>query len=593
MRKLVFALWALLLFPIYSTAPTEAASTQTLANVVSTCGTPNSTYSANQNRPDTIDTNGNHCVAASVTASVTGFTPNDSVANLAVTPAATSVNVALPSGTTVKVTNTGTKNVHIKLSVGASTAASTDDVLIAGAAAGITVGSNTYINAITDGSDTTTLSIAGGAGLVTGFGGGGGGSGGTVAISQSGTDNNVKSVTGSTTAVTQATGTNLHAVLDTTSTTAVTQATGTNLHAVLDTTSTTAVTQATGTNLHAVIDSGVVGNTQGSTTSGQSGPLVQGAVTTAAPSYTTAQTSPLSLDTAGNLRVNVVTGGTSSSVAQGSTTSGQSVVPMGCRTLTSAPTDTTAQTNMPSCDTAGALRVNVSSATGVAQGSTTSGQTVSPIGCRTLSSNPTDTTAQTNMPVCHVNGSLAVTGAGAAGTADAGVVTVQGIASGTAMAVAGNLTAGTSNSGIGYHAMGASAATGCSSQAFTNAQINPVTQDLLGNVCVKISPQVTNTVSGGGSQTSTTSTQVVALVSSKSLYITAFSCTNSGATAGTISFQDGSGGATLWVTSAPAGGGSNLGSVTPLFHTTSGNGLYFAPSAGSTTNYCYASGFSQ
>jgi len=48
---------------------------------------------------------------------------------------------------------------------------------------------------------------------------------------------------------------------------------------------------------------------QGSTTSGQTGPLMQGAVTTAAPTYTTAQTSPLSLDTAGNLRVNVVTGG--------------------------------------------------------------------------------------------------------------------------------------------------------------------------------------------------------------------------------------------------------------------------------------------
>jgi hypothetical protein len=49
--------------------------------------------------------------------------------------------------------------------------------------------------------------------------------------------------------------------------------------------------------------------TQGSTTSGQSGQLMMGAVTTAAPSYTTAQTSPLSLDPAGNLRVNVVTGG--------------------------------------------------------------------------------------------------------------------------------------------------------------------------------------------------------------------------------------------------------------------------------------------
>lgn len=53
--------------------------------------------------------------------------------------------------------------------------------------------------------------------------------------------------------VSQATGTNLHAVLDTTSTTAVTQATGTNLHAVLDTTSTTAVTQPTAANLNATV----------------------------------------------------------------------------------------------------------------------------------------------------------------------------------------------------------------------------------------------------------------------------------------------------------------------------------------------------
>lgn len=44
---------------------------------------------------------------------------------------------------------------------------------------------------------------------------------------------------------------------------------------------------------------------QGSTTSGQSGALVQGAVTTSAPSYTTAQTSPLSLQTDGDLRVEI------------------------------------------------------------------------------------------------------------------------------------------------------------------------------------------------------------------------------------------------------------------------------------------------
>jgi hypothetical protein len=61
---------------------------------------------------------------------------------------------------------------------------------------------------------------------------------------------------------------------------------------------------------------------------------------------------------------------------------------------------------MPSCDTAGALRVNVTSATGVAQGSTSSGQTISPIGGRTLSTTPTDTTAQTNAPVLDVTGSI-------------------------------------------------------------------------------------------------------------------------------------------------------------------------------------------
>lgn len=54
---------------------------------------------------------------------------------------------------------------------------------------------------------------------------------------------------------------------------------------------------------------GVIGNTAGSTTAGQFGPLVQGAATSGAPSYTTGQTYPLSLDTSGNLRVNVVTGG--------------------------------------------------------------------------------------------------------------------------------------------------------------------------------------------------------------------------------------------------------------------------------------------
>ena len=90
-----------------------------------------------------------------------------------------------------------------------------------------------------------------------------------VAATQSGTWNigTVTTVT-AVTAITNAlpAGTNVigHVITDTGSTTVVTgnvtvvQATGTNLHVVLDTTSTTAVTQATGTNLHAVVDSGTI-----------------------------------------------------------------------------------------------------------------------------------------------------------------------------------------------------------------------------------------------------------------------------------------------------------------------------------------------
>jgi hypothetical protein len=107
--------------------------------------------------------------------------------------------------------------------------------------------------------------------------------------------------------VAQATGTNLHTVLDSGNLTTVSTVT-----AVTSITNAVTVQQATGTNLHTVIDSGTVtaniGTTggvtvaQGSTTSGQSGPLIQAAVTTASPSYTTAQTSPLSLTLAGALR---------------------------------------------------------------------------------------------------------------------------------------------------------------------------------------------------------------------------------------------------------------------------------------------------
>lgn len=312
------------------------------------------------------------------------------------------------------------------------------------------------------------------------------------------------------------------------------------------------------------------GVAQGSTSAGQTLTPIGCRTLTSAPTDTTAQTNMPSCDTSGALRVNVTAGSTSGTVAQGSTTSGQSVVPMGCRTLTSAPTDTTAQTNMPSCDTAGALRVNVTTATGVAQGSTTSGQTLSPIGCRTLTSAPTDTTAQTNMPSCTTGGAMRVSDSNA-------------------------VAAGTSTTSLNHFPAGAAAATACNAAAYTNAQENPIVQDLTGNICVKTLPQVGSFVSGTADQaTGGTDTTLIAAVTSKVVYVTAFACINSGASTSVISFKDNTAGTTVYKTIVPAGGGSNLsGGGQPLFKSVSGDPIVFNPASSSTTVSCSASGYSQ
>ncbi len=139
---------------------------------------------------ESIGANGsNNCVDASATnpfpvtgsfsATVSGFAPGGSYATpLAVTNA--TGNVALPTGTTVVVYNVGANAAYVKLGTSnAVTATTSDDYIPAGGAIALTVGSNTYLAAITS-SSTTTLNLSGGTGLATGWGGGSGGSGGTV-----------------------------------------------------------------------------------------------------------------------------------------------------------------------------------------------------------------------------------------------------------------------------------------------------------------------------------------------------------------------------------------------------------------------------
>ena len=133
-------------------------------------------------------TGANNCVDVSAanpfnvnaSVSVGGFAPGGSyISPLSVTNS--SSNAALPTGTEVVVYNVGANAVYVKLGTSnAVTATTSDDYISAGGALALTVGSNTYIAAITAAS-TSTLNVSGGAGLPTGWGGGGGsGGGGTV-----------------------------------------------------------------------------------------------------------------------------------------------------------------------------------------------------------------------------------------------------------------------------------------------------------------------------------------------------------------------------------------------------------------------------
>ena len=134
------------------------------------CGTGNITNSQGY---FTEATNGQLCVAASVSASITGFTPGGAFATL--TSAGTSGSVALPAGTTVAFQNTGTTTVSCTLGVGSATASASQIQVPAGSTVFVTPGSNTWGACIDQtGSASNTVVLAGGSGLGTGFGGAGG-----------------------------------------------------------------------------------------------------------------------------------------------------------------------------------------------------------------------------------------------------------------------------------------------------------------------------------------------------------------------------------------------------------------------------------
>ncbi len=112
-------------------------------------------------------------VAGSFSATLVGFAPGGSYATFSNVGASSSA-IALPTGATVVVYNTGLVPAYVTLGGSGVAATTGNDVVPAGGWMAFTVGSNTYLAAITA-SGSTSLNLSGGSGLPTGSGGGGGG----------------------------------------------------------------------------------------------------------------------------------------------------------------------------------------------------------------------------------------------------------------------------------------------------------------------------------------------------------------------------------------------------------------------------------
>lgn len=130
---------------------------------------------------------------------------------------------------------------------------------------------------------------------------------------------------------------------------------------------------------------------------------------------------------------------------------------------------------------------------------------------------------------------------------------------------------------------------------------NPVKMqsDLNGNIYVNQNLQAT--LAGGSTfvkgttaaMTGTSPTQILAAVTSKVLYVTAIKCNNSSATGTLVQITDGSAGTVIETLAAGATfGGEARSGVTPLFWTTSGNGLFAQDVTTGASVICTSSGYS-
>lgn len=184
-----------------------------------------------------------------------------------------------------------------------------------------------------------------------------------------------------------------------------------------------------------------------------------------------------------------------------------------------------------------------------------------------------------------------VKGAGTAGTADTGVVTVQGIASMTPVFTAGNIASGTSDSGNPVEIGGQARTTELT--AVSSAQRVLAVFDKVGKQIVLPFSNPENFISGTNTSTGTSGVSVIAAQGAGvKIYVTGIFCANTGSTTSLITIQQDPAGSptTLAYTINPNGGGSNLVFNPPLV-VAANKAVGFTPGSASTTQYVTITGY--
>ena len=126
----------------------------------------------------------------------------------------------------------------------------------------------------------------------------------------------------------------------------------------------------------------------------------------------------------------------------------------------------------------------------------------------------------------------------------------------------------------------------------TNGQVVDKAMDLTGKQIIMPYANKENFISGSTAAiTTAANTSVIAAQGAGlKIYMTGFSCANTGATTSLLQFTSGSGGSVLWTTVNPAGSGTNA-IISPPVATAAATALYVTTGGASSNQYCSVTGY--